>query len=70
MEILPLVTAMLLVSSAIVNAEPSEIRLWSAQAPGALGANAKDIPSLTPFSSDPDKADGRGNGHLPWWGLR
>lgn len=37
-------------------AEP--IRLWSGAAPGALGGDAKDTPTLTPFWPAPDKATG------------
>lgn len=34
------------------------IPLWPDGAPGALGAAAKDIPTLTPFLADPAKATG------------
>ncbi len=32
--------------------------LWSGDAPGALGKTDRDIPTLTPFWPDPDKATG------------
>ena len=32
--------------------------LWPEGAPGALGTNAKDIPTLTPYFADPEKAAG------------
>ena len=34
------------------------IPLWPGGAPGALGTEAKDIPTLTPYFPDPDKATG------------
>src|SRR6267378_1742031 len=34
--------------------------LWPDGAPGALGKEAKDIPTLTPFLADPAKATGAG----------
>jgi acetyl esterase/lipase len=38
---------------------PTEaIRLWPGDAPGALGKDAKDTPTLTPFWAAPDKASG------------
>ena len=38
---------------------PSEsIRLWTGDAPGALGKDAKDTPTLTPFWPAPEKANG------------
>ena len=35
-----------------------EFPLWPGGAPGALGKEAKDIPTLTPFFAPPDKATG------------
>jgi acetyl esterase/lipase len=35
-----------------------EFPLWSGNAPGALGKEAKDIPTLTPFFAPPEKATG------------
>jgi acetyl esterase/lipase len=41
------------------HADPQEpIPLWPDGAPGALGKDAKDIPTLTPFPADPEKASG------------
>ncbi|HEY2156894.1 MAG TPA: alpha/beta hydrolase [Isosphaeraceae bacterium] len=40
------------------SAEPEEIPLWPAGAPGAVGTEARDIPTLTIFRPDPDKATG------------
>jgi acetyl esterase/lipase len=40
------------------SAEPEEIPLWPAGAPGAVGTEAKDIPTLTIFRPDPAKATG------------
>ncbi|MCL4787967.1 MAG: alpha/beta hydrolase [Verrucomicrobia bacterium] len=37
---------------------PSSFPLWPDGAPGALGKEDKDIPTLTPFLSPPDKASG------------
>ena len=34
------------------------LRLWPGDAPGALGKDAKDTPTLTPFWAAPDKATG------------
>jgi acetyl esterase/lipase len=34
------------------------IRLWPSDAPGALGKDAKDTPTLTPFWAAPEKASG------------
>ena len=40
-------------------ARPNEpLRLWPADAPGALGKDAKDTPTLTPYWAAPDKATG------------
>ena len=40
-------------------ARPTEpIRLWPGDAPGALGKDAKDTPTLTPFWPAPDRASG------------
>jgi len=38
---------------------PTEpLRLWTGDAPGALGKDAKDIPTLTPFWPSPENASG------------
>jgi len=42
-----------------INAQTSnEIPLWAEGAPGALGKEEKDIPTLTPYLVDPAKASG------------
>ncbi|MFO7905976.1 MAG: alpha/beta hydrolase [Pirellulaceae bacterium] len=45
-----------------VSREPEElrepIRLWPEEAPGALGEEDADIPTLTPFLAEPEKATG------------
>lgn len=35
-----------------------EFRIWQGEAPGALGKEPKDIPTLTPYFPPPDKATG------------
>ena len=57
--LLPLL-AVLALSAAVSAAErPSTpLRLWSGDAPGAHGQADKDIPTLTPFWADADKATG------------
>lgn len=42
--------------------------LWPGKAPGALGDSAKDIPTLTPFICDPEKATGAAIVVLPGGG--
>jgi len=37
---------------------PTEVRLWETPAPGALGNRAEDIPTLTTYLPDRDKATG------------
>lgn len=52
--------------------EPSAIRLWTGGAPGALGSADKDIPTITPYLPESEKATGAavvicpggGYGHL------
>ena len=34
------------------------VPLWPEGAPGALGKEEKDVPSITPYSPEPDKATG------------
>src|SRR5262245_60234534 len=52
-------TLALLGFSALVQAQPTNsFPLWPDGAPGALGKEPKDIPTLTPFYPDPDKATG------------
>ena len=49
----------LLVLTSLTQAQPKEtILLWPQGAPGALGKADQDIPTLTPFFPDPDKATG------------
>ena len=55
--------AIALLAPARLSAEPAArptepIRLWPGDAPGALGKDAKDTPTLTPFWPAPDKASG------------
>ena len=51
--------AILLSSLIMSNAEIlAPISLWSGGAPGALGTNAADIPTLTPYLPDPTNATG------------
>src|SRR5213593_621868 len=45
--------------SVSVQAEIREpVLLWPEGAPGALGKAEKDVPSITPYSPEPDKATG------------
>jgi acetyl esterase/lipase len=54
MSLLPL-----LLLTSIANAQPKEaMPLWPEGAPGALGKEDKDIPTLTAFMPSPDKATG------------
>lgn len=46
------------------------LRLWSGAAPGALGEAEKDIPTLTPFWPDADKATGAAVIVFPGGGYR
>ncbi len=49
----------LLAFTSLTHAQPKEpIVLWPDGAPGALGKAEPDIPTLTPFFPDPDKATG------------
>jgi acetyl esterase/lipase len=56
----PLLIACLLLSlTAMTNADPqTPLPLWPNGAPGALGTNDTDIPTLTAYLPDPDKATG------------
>jgi acetyl esterase/lipase len=45
-------------STGVSSTQP--IRLWEHDAPGALGAEAVDVPTLTPFLVDASKASGAG----------
>ena len=54
-----LATLLLLGCVTFINAQTSdEIPLWAEGAPGALGKEEKDIPTLTPYLVDPAKASG------------
>ena len=55
---LPLAAFMLFTVKAALHAAPEPITLWPDGAPGALGQDAKDIPTLTPYFADPAKANG------------
>jgi acetyl esterase/lipase len=48
----------LLLPAAAFAQQPSEAPLWKDGAPGALGTEPKDIPTLTPFLPAPAKATG------------
>lgn len=52
----PLVIAIILVTALGANAAEEPIKLWPDGAPGALGATANDIPTLTPYL--PEKLSG------------
>ncbi len=43
---------------ALAQDAPQPLRLWTGDAPGAHGAEAADIPSITPFLAPPDRATG------------
>jgi len=55
-----LITGTLLVMNSINSfpATSEPLRLWPGDAPGALGASASDIPTLTPFFAPPEHATG------------
>ena len=48
----------LLTTLQLLAQDPQSVRLWSAAAPGALGADDKDVPTLTPFLAKPELATG------------
>ncbi len=57
------VFALTLLASFRLSAQPvsrpnEPLRLWPGDAPGALGKDAKDTPTLTPFWAAPEKASG------------
>src|SRR6188474_3516927 len=56
----PLLLSLMLCSAVAVPAQsdPVPIPLWPEGAPGALGKEAKDIPTLTPFLPPADTASG------------
>jgi acetyl esterase/lipase len=56
--IAPLLAALLIASQAFVHADSEPIPLWPDGAPGALGKEEKDIPTITPYLADPAKANG------------
>jgi acetyl esterase/lipase len=55
-RLLTLLLSMAIVCSAL--AQPTTIRLWEKAAPGALGTEDKDIPTLTVYLPEADKATG------------
>ena len=56
---LPVLALLALSLSSVAADRPSApIRLWTGDAPGALGKAEKDVPTLTPFWADADKATG------------
>ncbi len=50
--------SMVLMSTPVRAADPKEIPLWPDGAPGALGKESADVPTLTIFRADPAKATG------------
>src|SRR4051812_12026149 len=56
-------------SSSVASSSPEEIRLWPADAPGALGNNHGDIPTLTPYRPEPGKRNGASMVVLPGGGF-
>lgn len=62
--VLAMLTALISFSAAAQDAFP----LWKSGAPGALGTDAKDIPTLTPFLADKEKASGAAIVVLPGGG--
>jgi acetyl esterase/lipase len=57
-SVIALGTILIAVCADCPAAEPEEIPLWPGGAPGALGKEPADIPTLTIFRPDPDKATG------------
>ena len=58
-----------IILSSTLHAQPTEsFPLWPDGAPGALGKEGKDIPTLTPFYPDPAKATGASMVVLPGGG--
>ena len=54
-----LLLAILTLCAITASAQPKDpFPLWPGDAPGALGKTDRDIPTLTPFWADPDKATG------------
>lgn len=52
-------TTLLFCGTLLAQPHPSEpIILWPEGAPGALGSDPKDVPTLTPFLPEPDRATG------------
>src|SRR5215471_9201906 len=61
--------ALLFLSASFVPAQSTNsFPLWPEGAPGALGKEAKDIPTLTPYFPDPAKATGAALVILPGGG--
>lgn len=48
----------LLSSLTVMAQEPPALRLWEGDAPGALGSEPRDIPTLTIYLPEPEKASG------------
>ncbi|MCF7668591.1 MAG: alpha/beta hydrolase [Verrucomicrobia bacterium] len=46
------------VGLSVYGGQLDSLRLWEGAAPGALGEEDKDVPTLTPYLPDPDKATG------------
>ena len=59
----------IIVSAAISSAAPLDpIPLWPSGAPGALGSEAKDVPTITAYLPDAEKATGAAMVVLPGGG--
>jgi acetyl esterase/lipase len=58
MQFSGLMTMALVMTIQAMAQQPQAIRLWPASAPGALGNDRKDIPTLTPYLAQPDLATG------------
>ncbi|GDY22732.1 endo-1,4-beta-xylanase [Verrucomicrobiota bacterium] len=58
MKTILLLATLTLVSFTALSQPKDPFPLWPGDAPGALGKTDRDIPTLTPFWADPDKATG------------
>lgn len=58
MPLLLTIGACLTLASVAIAAAPEPLRLWAGDAPGAHGKTVDDIPTLTPYLPDPEKATG------------
>jgi acetyl esterase/lipase len=58
MKLIYVMTIALVTAFQALAQEPQAVPLWPSAAPGALGKEDKDIPTLTPYLAQPDKATG------------